>query len=170
MEKQTIDVLVQYLEQNKDKYEKDALISELKKGGYSDEDIEIGLDLVYKKSTQVNEQSAPIPPQPVVDDENNHSTANRRDLFIGIFIGGIALFLGNFIFLPIFMFADDWDKFMIVGVLYIIFLVTLLVLFAWYIIKNRKWFLVLGIAIGLITVPLLVFGACFAAIFSFGMF
>jgi hypothetical protein len=48
MEKQSIDVIVQYLEQNKDKYEKDALISELKKGGYSDEDIEIGLDLVYK--------------------------------------------------------------------------------------------------------------------------
>jgi hypothetical protein len=169
MEKQTIDVVVQYLEQNKDKYEKDALISELKKGGYSDEDIEIGLDLVYKKSTQVNEQSAPIPPQPAVDDENNHSTANRRELFIGIFIGGIALFFGNFISLPFFIFADDWDKFMFLGVIYIVFLITLFVLFVWYIIKNRKWFLILGIMIGFVIVPLLLVGACFA-IFSFSMF
>jgi len=169
MEKQSIDVIVQYLEQNKDKYEKDALISELKKGGYSDEDIEIGLDLVYKKSTQVSEQSAPIPPQPAVDDENNNSTANRRDLFIGIFIGGIMLLLGNFALVPIFIFVGDWEKFMFLGVIYIIFLITLFVLFAWYIIKNRKWFLVLGIAIGFVIVPLLLFGACFA-IFSFSMF
>jgi hypothetical protein len=41
--------IIEYLKENKDKYERDDLIAELKKTGYSDEEIAEGIKTVYEK-------------------------------------------------------------------------------------------------------------------------
>jgi len=43
--------IVEYLRENKDKHQKDDLVAELKKTGYSEVDIDAGVYAVYEKST-----------------------------------------------------------------------------------------------------------------------
>ncbi len=145
--------VVEYLEQNKEQYTKESLIAQLKKSGYSSEEIEASVNTVY-----VQEENNQVPSAPTTDDEAISKRQKRIDIFIGI---GISIFLLsiNIFLLAILTFVDYRLIYSITNIVKGI----IVVLGIWYLIKKKKGFIVIGIVIGMIMIPLLFFGLLFGS-------
>ena len=72
--------IVDYLQNNKEKYSKEILVEQLKSAGYSSSDIKSSVIVVYNEGIK----SCKLPPAPALSGKSNKSKANNLKLILGI--------------------------------------------------------------------------------------
>ncbi len=150
-----IQQVIDYLQKNKNEYGKESLIIELKKVGYTEDEIQYGVDVAYNGASM---DLGTTQNNSAVENANKKSRKQKRiDIFIGIILG----FVLPFVYLTIVAGMDSLN--MTPGTVFGLFNVLVVVLFILacvYLVRKGREFIILGILIDMLLVPLLLFGAC----------
>ncbi len=145
--------IIKYLEQNKNQYAQEALVSQLKNVGYGDEEISSAIDYVY--DTNKKSSNAPVAPR-------MSKFTNPVSIFFGfswgVFIALIADVIISYIINSdsLIYFVDDASNMLKISwtIGFSVILVIALVIYL------KHWSVLLGYLFGIVLMPLLIFGGC----------
>lgn len=141
--------IIAYLKENKDRYPQDALIEQLRKSGYLEQDIQEGIVFIYAdfgKAALETGQS---------DDFWNFKTKKvyassfekRKDFLFGFFTHASLVFL--FVFAGMLIFGSFGSSFSAI----IPLIVLIIIIMASVYLFNRRRFIFYGILMGIIIAP-----------------